>query len=93
MDQGEQLAFTSFQSALRARMAGRLVVRDRFGFNPEENIAASPANFAGYQSFFSVFLVGSPADARFAFLAETLARQKMLGSTGPHFKISSPESD
>ena len=89
MDQGERFAFTSLHSELRVRVAGRLVVLDRFAFNPEENIATSPANFVEYQTFFSVFLVGSPDDARFQHLAEVLARQKMPGSTGPHFSISS----
>ncbi|WP_216688262.1 urease accessory protein UreD [Hymenobacter siberiensis] len=91
MDQGERFAFTSFQSELRVRVGGRLALLDRFGFQPEENIAASPANFAGYQSFFSVFLVGNPEDARFQVLAEVLARQKMPGGTGPHFRLSSQE--
>ena len=88
MDQGERFAFTSLHSELRVRVAGRLVVLDRFAFNPEENIATSPTNFAGYQTFFSVFLVGSPDDARFKFLGEMLARQKMPGGTGPHFNIT-----
>ncbi|MDO7847001.1 urease accessory protein UreD [Hymenobacter sp. M29] len=91
MDQGERFAFTSLHSELRVRVAGRLVVLDRFAFNPEENIATSPANFAGYQTFFSVFLVGSPDDARFQTLAKVLARQKMPGSTGPHFSLNSQE--
>ncbi|MGY3088875.1 urease accessory protein [Hymenobacter sp. UYAg731] len=91
MDQGERFAFTSLHSELRVRVAGRLVVLDRFGFEPAENIAASPANFAGYQTFFSVFLVGSPDDARFRFLGEMLARQQMPDSTGPHFSINGRE--
>jgi urease accessory protein len=91
MDQGERFAFTSLHSELRVRVAGRLVVLDRFSFEPAENIAASPANFAGYQAFFSVFLVGSPDDARFKLLGEMLARQKMPGSTGPHFSINGQE--
>ncbi|MDO7852808.1 urease accessory protein UreD [Hymenobacter convexus] len=89
MDRGERFAFTSLHSELRVRVAGRLVVLDRFGFEPAENIATSPANFAEYQTFFSVFLVGSPEDARFQFLGEILTRQKMPGGTGPHFSISS----
>ena len=91
MDQGERFAFTSLHSELRVRVAGRLVVLDRFGFEPAENIASSPANFAGYQAFFSVFLVGSPDDGRFRLLGEMLARQKMPGGTGPHFTINSRE--
>jgi urease accessory protein len=89
MDQGERFAFTSLHSELRVRVAGRLVVLDRFAFEPSEHIATSPANFGEYQTFFSVFLVGSPDDARFQHLSEVLARQKMPGSTGPHFRISS----
>ncbi|WP_310393301.1 urease accessory protein UreD [Hymenobacter sp.] len=90
-DQGERFAFTSLHAELRVRMAGRLVLLDRFAFRPDEHIAASPANFAGYQTFFSVFLVGSPADARFRHLAAMLERQKMPGSTGPHFRLSNQE--
>ena len=88
MDQGERFAFHTFHSELRVRVAGRLVVLDRFAFTPEENIATSPANFAGYQTFFSVFLVGGPDDARFRHLGEVLAQQKMPGSTGPHFRLN-----
>jgi urease accessory protein len=88
MDQGEQFAFTALHSELRVRVAGRLVLLDRFDFEPAENIATSPANFAGYQTFFSVFLVGSPEDARFQALAAMLAEQKMPGSTGPHFNLT-----
>ncbi|WP_051718958.1 urease accessory protein UreD [Hymenobacter sp. IS2118] len=89
MDQGERFAFTSLHSELRVRVAGRLLVLDRFAFAPAENIATAPANFAAYQSFFSVFLVGSPDDARFTFLGEMLARQQLPGSTEPHFSINS----
>ena len=91
MDQGERFAFTSLHSELRVQVAGRLVVLDRFGFQPEKNIANAPANFAGYQSFFSAFLVGSPTDARFELLREMLARQQMPGSTAPHFNLDSQE--
>ncbi|MDQ2772586.1 MAG: urease accessory protein UreD [Bacteroidota bacterium] len=87
MDQGERFAFTSLHSELRVRVAGRLVLLDRFAFEPAENIAASPANFAGYQTFFSVFLVGAPDDARFRQLGALLAGQKMPGGTGPHFRL------
>ena len=87
MDQGERFAFTSFHSELRVRVAGRLVLLDRFDFQPAENIAAAPANFAGYQSFFSVYLVGSVADARFQQLAGAMQRLKMPGSAGPHFHL------
>jgi urease accessory protein len=89
MDQGERFAFTSMHSELRVRVGGRLVALDRLAFEPAEHIATSPANFAEYQTFFSVFLVGSPDDARFQFLSEVLAGLKMEGSTGPHFRIGS----
>ena len=87
MDQGERFAFTSFHSELRLHVAGRLLLLDRFGFEPAENIAAAPANFAGYQSFFSAYLVGAPADIRFQQLAEAMKQLKMPGSTGPHFNL------
>ena len=58
---------------------------------PAETIATAPANCAGYQTFFSVFLVGSPDDARFQLLAEPLAQQKMPGSTGLHFNLNRQE--
>lgn len=88
MDLGERFAFTSLHSELRVRVAGRLVLLDRFGFEPAENIASSPANFADYQTFFSAFLIGSPDDARFQQLAAVLRQQKMPGSTGPHFSLN-----
>ncbi|SFQ73792.1 urease accessory protein UreD [Hymenobacter arizonensis] len=91
MDQGERFAFTALHSELRVRIANRLVLLDRFAFSPAENIAKSPGNFAGYQTFFSMFLVGSPTDARFRLLAEALQQQTMPGSTGPHFNLNGHE--
>ncbi|GAC1378613.1 MAG: hypothetical protein NVSMB30_26580 [Hymenobacter sp.] len=91
MDQGERFAFTTLHSELRVRVDGRLVLLDRFGFCPAEHIATSPANFADYQSFLSVFLVGSPTDTRFRHLANRLEEQQMPGSTGPHFSLGSQE--
>jgi urease accessory protein len=91
MDQGERFAFTSLHSELRVTVDGRLTLLDRFAFAPDEHIATSPANFAGYQTFFSAFLVGPPADPRFQQLAAMLERQKMPGSTGPHFNINSQD--
>ncbi|TGE07616.1 urease accessory protein UreD [Hymenobacter fodinae] len=72
MDNGEQFAFTSFETELRITVAGRLTVLDRFAFRPEEHIATSPANFDRYQTTLSVYLVGHPHDDRFALLARTL---------------------
>ena len=89
MDQGERFAYTSLHSELKVSVGGKLTLLDRFAFTPDEHIATSPANFAGYQTFFSLFLIGPPADARFRQLAAMLMRQKMPGSTGPHFHLPS----
>lgn len=91
MDQGEQFAFTDLRTELRVHVSGRLVVLDRFAFIPAEHIAAAPANFAGYQTFFSAFLVGNPGDARFQYLAAVLRQQKMPGSAEPHFTLQGQE--
>jgi len=91
MDQGERFAFASLHSELRVRVAGRLVVLDRFAFKPEAHIATSPGNFAQYQTFCSVFLVGHPTDARFQHLAAALEQQQMPGRTEPHFNIGDQE--
>lgn len=90
-DQGERFAFAALHSELRVHVAGKLVALDRFTFCPEAHIATSPGHFAGYQTFLSVFLVGSPAEPRFQKLATMLERQKMPGSTGPHFSIEGQE--
>ena len=87
MEQGERFAFTSLHAELNVRVAGRLVLLDRFHFAPDEHIAAAPANFAGYQTFFSAFLVGPPTDARFQRLAAQLRQQQLPGSTEPHFTV------
>jgi urease accessory protein len=87
MDQGERFAFTDLHTELRVSVAGRLALLDRFAFAPEEHIAAAPANFAGYQTFFSVFLIGPPAEARFQQLAALLLRQQMAGGAEPHFSL------
>ena len=91
MDQGERFAFDALRTELRVRVAGRLVVLDRFAFRPAEHIATSPANFAGHQTFLSVFLVGNPADARFRHLAAALALQQLPGRAAPHFTLSSQQ--
>ena len=87
MDQGERFAFTALEAELKVRVAGRLVLLDRFAFRPEEHIATSPANFAGYQTFFSAFLVGPPDGPRFRQLAAVLGAQQLPGRTGPHFSL------
>lgn len=87
MDQGERFAFHELHTELRVSVAGHLVLLDRFSFEPAEHIAAAPANFAGYQTFLSVFLVGPPDEMRFQRLAALLLRQKMAGSDGPHFSL------
>ncbi|TGE22110.1 urease accessory protein UreD [Hymenobacter aquaticus] len=89
MDQGEQFAFTSLHSELRVSRGDKLVLLDRLSFEPGHHIAASPANFAGYQTFFSLYLVGDPESGLFQRLAARLEEQKMPGSTGPHFQVSS----
>ncbi|TGE26951.1 urease accessory protein UreD [Hymenobacter metallicola] len=89
MDQGEQFVFSSLHSELRVSRGDQLVLLDRLSFEPEHHIAASPANFAGYQTFFSLYLVGNPDNALFQRLGACLERQRMPGSTGPHFQISS----
>ncbi|QCR23192.1 urease accessory protein UreD [Pontibacter sp. SGAir0037] len=88
MDTGEKFLFTSFASEIRVSMAGKLVLLDRFSFSPAENIATSPANFDQYQTMFSAYLVGSPGDARFAFLAEKLLELKMPESSSLHFNMT-----
>ena len=87
MDQGERFAFTSLEAELRVSVAGRLALLDRFAFRPEEHIAAAPANFAGYQTFFSAFLVGPPDGRCFQLLAACLQAQKLPDSTEPHFLV------
>ncbi|MCB2375981.1 urease accessory protein UreD [Hymenobacter sp. BT635] len=91
MDQGEKFAFTSLHSELRVHRGDRLVLLDKLSFEPEHHIATSPANFAGYQTFFSLYLVGNPEDGLFQRLAARLEQQKMPGGTGPHFQISSQQ--
>ena len=70
----------SILAVAQVRGRARLVVLDWFAFSPAENIAAAPANFAGYQPFFSVILVGRPADAhREGPLAEVAVRRQAVG--------------
>lgn len=76
MDSGEQFAFTSYESELRVSVGGRLLVLDRFAFRPAEHIATSPAHFDRYQTSLAVYLVGSPTDARFHRLRQTLETQQ-----------------
>ncbi|QJX47318.1 urease accessory protein UreD [Hymenobacter taeanensis] len=78
IDNGEQFAFTSFESELRVTVGGRLTVLDRFNFQPAEHIATSPANFDRYQTALSVYLVGHPTDDRFRQLASTLAELQTI---------------
>ena len=87
MDQGERFAFHTLHTELRVSVAGRLVLLDKLNFAPTEHIATAPANFASYQTFFSIFLIGPPDGALFQQLAAVLLRQKMTGSDAPHFHL------
>jgi urease accessory protein len=91
MDNGEQFAFTSFESELRITVAGRLAVLDRFAFRPEEHIASSPANFDRYQTTLSVYLVGHPADNRFQALARTLEELQTISREAVSEDLSEQE--
>ena len=87
-DSGEQYQFTSFHSELRVHLADRLVLLDRFDFRPQEHIAASPANFGSHHTFFSLYLVGSPDDARFNTLAAALLRLKLPEADALHYTLA-----
>ncbi|WP_164891161.1 urease accessory protein UreD [Botryobacter ruber] len=91
MDAGERYLFHSFLSELQVRVNGKLVLLDRFSFQPEEHIATSPANFDQYQTMLSVYLVGSPADARFQLLAQTLLQLKMTETESLHFDLTAKD--
>lgn len=91
MDNGEQFAFTSFESELRITVDGRLTVLDRFAFRPEEHIATSPANFDRYQTTLSIYLVGHPEDARFRTLAHTLNQLQTISRAGLPEDLSEQE--
>ncbi|WP_426490340.1 urease accessory protein UreD [Hymenobacter sp. 102] len=84
MDSGEQFAFTALESEVRVRVAGRLVVLDRFAFRPEEHIATSPAHFGPHQTTLSVYLIGPPTDNRYQQLAAALAARQ------PHTRSELP---
>lgn len=88
MDQGERFAFTSLHTELKVTIGERLVLLDRFTFAPQDHIATSPANFAAYQTMFSVYLVANPADPRFQQLGEVLMQQQLAGSAEPHFQLT-----
>lgn len=88
MDIGEKFEFHSFFSELQVRREGRLVLLDRFTFNPTEHIATSPANFAAYQTTLSFYLVGNPTDPRFTRFAELFQQLKMPLPDTPQFDLS-----
>lgn len=73
MDSGEQFEFSSYASEIRLTYAGRLLALDRFGFRPQEHIAASPAHFGPHQTTLSIYLAGEPTDPRFRQLSAALA--------------------
>lgn len=87
MDTGEKFAFSTFFSELKVSVGERLVLLDRFTFHPAEHIAPSPANFAEYQTVLSAYLVGDPADGRFAKLATALQALQMPGRQDVHFTL------
>lgn len=76
MDSGEQFEFYSYESEIRLTYGGRLLALDRFAFRPQEHIAASPAHFGPHQTTLSVYLAGTPEDARFRQLSAVLAAQQ-----------------
>ncbi len=86
-DQGERFVFTDFQSEVRVHRAGRLVLLDRFAFAPADHAATAPAHFGPYQTAFTAYLVGDPAEARYARLAAHLHAQTMPERAEPHFSL------
>nr|WP_262907924.1 urease accessory protein UreD [Hymenobacter sp. 15J16-1T3B] len=76
-DAGERFAFGAYHAELRIRRADRLRVLDRFSFEPAAHVAASPANFQQYQTTLSVYLVGTPGEARFERLGAALLALQM----------------
>ncbi|MBC6612243.1 urease accessory protein UreD [Hymenobacter sp. BT507] len=87
-DSGERFAFTSLHTALRVERLGKLTLLDRFQFQPEEHIAASPAHFGPYQTMLSLYLVGPPNDPRFRRLAEALLALQLPERRDPHFTLA-----
>ena len=87
MDSGERFEFTSYASEIKISRAGRLVLLDRFHFQPNIHQATAPAHFGPYQTALSLYLVGDPA-ARFAALAAALLRLQMAGTGDPHFSLA-----
>lgn len=87
-DAGEKFAFTTFATELRVRVAGRLVLLDRFALRPNEYLVTSQATFGPYNSALSLYLIGSPAGQRFQQLAATLRRLPPLGQTDLHASLA-----
>ena len=85
---GERFAFQEYASEIKISLDGRLVVLDRFAFDPAEHIATAPANFDRYESLLTVYLVGGPDDPRFAALAGALHALKMPVQGDPHFRLA-----
>jgi urease accessory protein len=88
MDVGEKFEFHSFHSELQVRRQGRLVLLDRFAFNPQEHIATAPANFSTYQTVLSLYLIGNPTDPRFVRLAQQFKHLKLPIPDTPQFDLS-----
>jgi len=88
MDIGEKFEFHSFFSELHVRRQGRLVLLDRFAFNPQEHMAPAPTNFGAYQTVLSLYLIGNPTDARFVRLAQVFQQLKMPLPDTPQFDLS-----
>ncbi|GAB3841784.1 urease accessory protein UreD [Hymenobacter jeollabukensis] len=87
-DAGERFAFDAYHAELRIRRAGRLSVLDRFSFEPAAHIATSPANFQQYQTTLSVYLVGTPGEARFERLGAALLALQMPGRRELNFRLT-----
>lgn len=91
-DVGEKFLFKSLETELRIKIEDKLEVLDRFGFEPDINIPASPANFQDYQSFFSVYLLGNTNDQRFIALQDKLLSLKTKEDDALNFKMLSKGS-
>lgn len=92
MDSGEKYLFDTYLSEIKISVDNKLLVLDRFSFNPKEHIADSPANFGQYQSMLSVYLIGTPGDTRFNKIADKLLHIKSESMPPLNYDVNTQSS-
>lgn len=75
-ESGESFEFQELHASVRLNRAGRLLISDRFTFDPTKRSPQSPGRFAQYHGQMNIYLIGPRAASIASALNESLRNQE-----------------